>query len=166
MEKLRSVTTSEYYSKHSEERQKPEKKENSLKLCSWAIVMYSFNSRTKEAEAGMSHDGECKASVVYRASSRTVMDTQRETCLKNKNKTRQTNKQTNKNSIHNLVSGYMTVNIESGTSVMFHTIINLEIGSHQVIIRGEKFSMKKSTTNALPKVHTNKIMSKYLILSS
>ena len=58
----------------------------------------------------------------------------------------------------------MTVNNESGTTVMFHTIINLEIGAHQVI-RGEKSSMKKFTKNALSKVHIDKIMSKYLILS-
>lgn len=125
--------------------------------------MYSFNHRTKEAETGRSDLCEFEARAVYRASSRAVSYTHRETCLKNQNK--QTNKETNKSSTYNLVSEYININIESGISVMFHAKINLKIGSHQVVIRGEKSSMKKSTTDAFPKVHIDKILLKYFILS-
>jgi hypothetical protein len=55
----------------------------------WTVLTQAFNTSTREAEAGRS---EFKASLVYRASSRTARATQRK-AISEKNKTKQTNKQ-------------------------------------------------------------------------
>jgi hypothetical protein len=68
-------------------------KEKKYKVFSWVVMVHVFSPSTWEAEAGRSLEFE--ASLVYRVSFRTAMDTQRHPVLKNSSSNSSSNNNNN-----------------------------------------------------------------------